>query len=156
MELYLVRHAEAVSEQEDPRCPLSNRGREAVSRMAGFIRDLNINVKVIKHSKKLRAEQTARELARAVTSADGLQATEGLTPNDDVRPMKTLLEDAQENVMIVGHLPYLSRLVSCLLDAGREQKTVAFGACCVVRMDYNEASGEWGIRWVLTPDIVKS
>ena len=156
MELYLVRHAAAVSEQEDPRCPLSARGREAVSRMASFIRDLNINVKVIKHSKKLRAEQTARELARAVTSADGLQATEGLAPNDDVRPMKTLVENTRENVMIVGHLPYLGRLVSCLLDAGREQKTVAFGACCVVRMDYNEASGEWGIRWVLTPDIVKS
>ena len=156
MELYLVRHAEAVSEQEDPKRPLSDSGRETVSRMAGFVKRLNIKVKVIRHSNKLRAEETARKLAEAITSAEGLQAAEDLAPNDDVRPMKSLLEDARENVMIVGHLPYLGRLVGCLLGVDWDKRTVDFKAGCIVRMDRDESSGEWGIRWVLTPDIIKA
>jgi hypothetical protein len=37
-----------------------------------------------------------------------------LAPNDDVEPTRVRLNHGTENVMLVGHLPHLSRLVSRL------------------------------------------
>ncbi|MEE9199818.1 MAG: phosphohistidine phosphatase SixA [Candidatus Brocadiales bacterium] len=156
MELYLVRHGEAKRPEEDPAQPLSERGKKAISKVAGLIRDLHIRVRVIKHSGKLRAEETARELAKAVTSAGGIEQSEGLRPNDDVGPVKVQLEEAGENIMIVGHLPYLSRLASDLLCGDRRQDIVTFRAATVVRLDRDEASGAWHIRWVVTPDVAQA
>lgn len=155
MELYLVRHGEAKRPEEDPAQPLSERGRKAISKVAGLIRDLNIRVRVIKHSGKLRAEETAQELSKAVTSAEGLEKAGGLAPNDDVGPMKTLLEDTNENVMIVGHLPYLAKLASSLLCGDPTQDIVSFQAATIVRLDRDESSGGWRIRWMLTPDVAE-
>lgn len=156
MELYLVQHAEAKSREEDPSRPLSDRGRETISRVTGFAKGLGIKVRVIKHSDKLRAEETAQELAKAVTSAEGLQKADGLGPNDDVGQMRTLLAETSDNIMIVGHLPYLSRLTSSLLGVEQEQKAVDFQMGSIVRLDRDEPSGKWHIKWFITPDIIKA
>ncbi len=55
MLLYLVQHAQAKSEAEDPTRPLSREGEETVKRMGAFVRDLHPNVSTIWHSDKLRA-----------------------------------------------------------------------------------------------------
>ncbi|MCB7129386.1 MAG: phosphohistidine phosphatase SixA [Candidatus Brocadiales bacterium] len=156
MEVYLVRHAEAKRPEEDPGQPLSERGREAASKVAGLLKGLDIKVKVIKHSGKLRAEETARELSKAVTSSDGLEKTEGLAPNDDIVPMKTLLEKTGGNVMIVGHLPYLSRLASSLLGTDPDKNIVNFQTASIIRLDRDHSPGSWRIRWMLTPDITET
>ncbi len=153
MELYLVQHAEAKREEEDPRRPLTDRGREAISKVAEFVKGLDIKVKVIRHSEKLRAEETANELAKVVTSAEGLHKTPGLGPNDDVGPMRTLISETDENLMIVGHLPYLSRLASSLLGVDQEHKIVDFQMGSIVRLDREIPLGRWCIRWMVTPDI---
>lgn len=112
MELYLVQHAEAKKEEEDRSHPLTDRGRGDISRVANFLKGLSIIVKVIKHSDKLRAEQTAQELVKGLVATEGLERTLGIGPNDDVKPLRETLAKTQGNIVIVGHLPYLSKLLS--------------------------------------------
>jgi phosphohistidine phosphatase len=152
MELYLVQHAAAKGEQEDRSRPLTDRGRQDIARVAEFVERLNIKVKAIRHSDKLRAEQTAQELAGRVRSAEGLEKTAGLGPNDDVERLKEILTGMEDNLMIVGHLPYLSRLVSSLICGDQDLRIVDFRMGCIVRLDQD--NGRWHLKWMITPDLV--
>jgi len=154
MELYLVQHAEAKREEEDPSRPLTDKGKEDISKVANFLKKLNIAVKVIKHSDKLRAEQTAQELSKGLTSIDGLEKTSGIGPNDDIRFMEELLAKTQDNIAIVGHLPYLSKLLSSLICQNEGLKVVEFRMGSIVRLDRDEATRNWHIRWMITPEIL--
>ena len=57
--LYLVQHGEAVGESVDPNRPLSAHGRATVEQVAACAARLGLKVDQIRHSGKLRAEQTA-------------------------------------------------------------------------------------------------
>lgn len=154
MELYLVQHAEAKKEEEDPSRPLTDRGREDISKVANFLKGLDIIVKVIKHSDKLRAEQTAQELVKGLVATEGLERTLGIGPNDDVKPMRETFTKTQDNIAIVGHLPYLSKLLSSLICQSENLKVVEFKMGAIVRLDRDETTGNWHIKWMITPEIL--
>ena len=74
MHVYLVRHAKALSPDEDPKRPLSAEGREQAKSVARFLkRQQLVLVNEVWHSTKLRAKQTAeifvKELALTVPEA---------------------------------------------------------------------------------------
>jgi phosphohistidine phosphatase len=76
---------------------------------------------------------------------------DGLAPADDPGRAKSEVEAAREPLMLVGHLPHLSRLASLLLvgDPGREIIRFRNGAIvCLV-----QAEGRWLLQWVLTPEL---
>jgi phosphohistidine phosphatase len=55
--------------------------------------------------------------------------------------------------MIVGHLPFLGKLVSLLATGNEYTNIVAFeagGMACLNRSD----PGQWQIEWVITPPIL--
>ncbi len=56
--------------------------------------------------------------------------------------------------MLVGHLPYLSRLVAQLLGAGADRTLVRFQMGGVVRMERDDA-GRWAVGWMLVPELVE-
>jgi len=59
MRLYLIQHAKAKPKQEDPACPLSEKGREDIRKVAGFLKGYTQSpIREIKRSGKTRAEQT--------------------------------------------------------------------------------------------------
>jgi phosphohistidine phosphatase len=110
--VYLVRHGEAVSADVDPSRPLTQAGWLAVERLAAWAAAADIRPGEILHSGKLRAEQTAEILADYLMPAKGATVRRGLGPDDDVRPIADSLAAADHRLMIVGHLPFLGRLVS--------------------------------------------
>ena len=60
----------------------------------------------------------------------------GLQPKDDVRPMAAALERETEALMLVGHLPFLGRLVGQLVAADADSAVVRFtnaGIVCLCR-----------------------
>lgn len=67
MRLYLVQHAAAKSEEEDPARPLSGRGAGRISeRWARYLKEhVDIRVEEIKHSGKLRAGRRPRRWPRS-------------------------------------------------------------------------------------------
>ncbi len=149
MQLYLVQHGAAKPEAEDPQRALTEEGRRTVERLAEFLLPRGLSLHRIEHSEKLRARQTAEILAARLRPAEGMKQMAGMAPNDDVEPMRARLEKESKNVMLVGHLPYLSRLLG--LEADRT--VVQFHMGGVVRLD-REVGGHWVVRWVMPPELL--
>ncbi len=79
---------------------------------------------------------------------------DGLAPKDAVEPIKQELEQANRNVMIVGHLPFLGRLVAFLLTGNSDNDVVAFQFGCVVCLK-RENAGEWRLQWMIVPKFLQ-
>jgi phosphohistidine phosphatase len=150
MKVYLVRHGEAVSSQSDPKRPLSEQGRADIRKVASFIKPMGITVEHIWHSGKLRAAQTAEILAESLMVEKDCSAHEGMGPNDDVTIIAEELEAYDTNLMIVGHLPFLTYLIS-LLVSGRETSSITtYDAGSIVCLNRSDP-GQWQIEWMITP-----
>lgn len=153
MYLYLVQHGEAKPDREDPARPLTDRGRDEVARVARHAAGMGLQVAEIRHSDKLRAEQTAALLAGHLKPLRGVREVTGLAPMDDPATARAEVETAQEPLMLVGHLPHLGRLSSSLLvgDPGKEVIQFRMGAI----MCLAKAKPGWLLQWILTPEIAR-
>lgn len=152
MKLYLVQHAKAASEQVDPQRPLTEEGRNDIKRIAAFIKPLNLCVDYLWHSGKKRAEQTAEVLAEAI-KVKTQTARNGLGPNDDVTVLKDELVSATGDIMVVGHLPFLSKLASLLLAGSESANTVAFKNAGIIALARSEEN-QWQIDWMVIPELL--
>jgi len=153
MRVYLVQHAKATSEQADPERPLTEEGRQDIQKVAAFIKPLNLSVDYLWHSGKKRAAQTAGVLANAIKTTGGIITHDGLGPNDDVTALRDELASTNQDIMIVGHLPFLSKLASLLLTGSGGADTVAFKNAGVVSLSRSEAN-QWQVDWVITPELL--
>lgn len=154
MNLYLVQHAEARQKEEDPERPLSEKGRTDIRKIAVFISEnADIQVNSIMHSGKTRAQETAEVLAEYLNPPDGIKEVEGLNPLDDPMIWVRRVTETKEDIMLVGHLPYLIKLSTHLLCQDENKKTVDFrmgGVVCLKR----DESGGWSVRWMVIPEIL--
>lgn len=151
MEIYLVRHGEAESELVEPTQPLRERGRADVTRMARHAARIKVAVAEIRHSSKLRAEQTAEILAAHLRPVHGLRETDDLDPTYDPGKAQDAIEAAVEPLMLVGHLPHLARLTSLLLVGDPNKAIVRFQPGAMARLERTDTG--WVLGWVLTPEI---
>lgn len=152
MDLYLVQHGEAASEEQDPSRPLTDLGRRQVSRVARALAAAGIAPAGIYHSGKLRAEQTARILAEALHPGLVPSRMQGLAPMDEPAAAARAIAAFAAPVMLVGHLPHLSRLCSRLVTGDPGREIVAFhngGVVCLAP----RANEGWALRWIVTPDV---
>jgi len=154
MNLYLVQHALARPETEDIQRPLSKRGLNETIRIAGFLSmQANLRVSHILHSGKLRAQQTAEILAEGIEPEGGVSATDGLKPMDDPAIWIERLTAEQKDIMLVGHLPHLSRLVSRLVCKDETRTVVTFRNSGVVALGLDD-NNAWSVSWVITPQLL--
>jgi len=149
MTLYLVRHGEYVPKKINPDCPLSDRGLIEVARMAELDTGKEIELTKIFHSGKKRALQTAIILKEYLKPVFGLEKTRGLNPNDDIFYIVGLIGKA-ENIMIVGHLPFLEKLASYLVTGDEDGLVVQFPTAGIVCLDKDNKE-KWEIKWTLMP-----
>ncbi len=153
MKLYLIQHGEAKPESEDPERSLTARGEKevvAVSKAAG---GLQIRPSKIFHSGKLRAKQTAQIIASALKISNSLvQPSQGLNPNDDIHTWAERISKEKEDLMLVGHLPFLEKLTSFLLCGDENARVVLFRYGAIVCLDQKGDKG-WAVRWILTPEM---
>ncbi len=153
MELYLVQHGAAKTEAEDPQRSLTEEGMRTVERIGEHLAALALALDRIEHIDKLRARQTAEILAAKLRPANRTVQVPGLAPNDDVELTRVRLNEETRNIMLVGHLPHLSRLVSRLFGLERDQTLVRFQMGGSVRLD-RDATGRWVLCWILTPELL--
>ena len=142
MHLYLVRHGEAQREDVDPERHLTARGVEEVTNIAKDAVDLvGVRQLQIFHSGKARAAQTAEIWAGLV----GIETTEadGLAPNDDPAIWAGRLEGQSDDVMLVGHLPHLERLVGLLVTGDADTGVAGFPAGGFVALERTD--GGWAV-----------
>jgi phosphohistidine phosphatase len=147
--VYLVRHGEANSPLVDPERGLSTRGRSSVERLAVWAATVFSPAPEIRHSGKPRAAQTARILSHAFQLDSEPVAVAGLNPNDAVQPVADMLGSEAHPVMLVGHLPFLSRLASYLIVGDAGKPIVEFDTATLVRLSRDQYG--WAIDTVTPP-----
>lgn len=151
MFLYLVQHAEAKKEEIDPNRPLSEKGLKDITKTSLYLTQLNISLHKIFHSKKLRAKQTAEVLFRHLKPIRGITEIDGLSPLDEPEIWFNRLRDIPEDIMLVGHLPHLSKLASLLLCGDKEKNIIEFKMAGIVCL--RKEADSWLLQWMLTPEI---
>lgn len=154
MNLYLVQHAEALSKEEDPDRRLSDKGKAAADRMANFLEKSGVSVSRVVHSGKARARQTADILSAAVAKGKEPEVGARLEPNDSVEPVARWLNEwDDEDIMIVGHLPFMERLLSFLVAGDSNAGVASFKPGSIARLDKEE--GGWTLSWMIRPELLK-
>ena len=147
--LYIAHHGDAVGPQENPMRPLSATGQQQVTDLAAEAAGRGVRPRVIWHSGKLRARQTAEAYWRACNPLAQVTAARGLLPGDPPAWIadRMLAEDGE--LMVVGHMPHLPSLLALLLTGTTDAPDAGFplnGLVCV-----EEQAGTWTERWRLTP-----
>ncbi len=151
MRVYLVQHGLAMDQSEDAARPLSDQGREGVSRTAGFLSLFEKPRPVwIGHSGKLRAGQTADMFAEAWGGIAVKQVAD-LAPNDDPGIWSAHLAELSEDVMLVGHLPYMQRLAGLLICGDACSDPVRFRNGGVLCLQKGESG--WTVLWHINPAL---
>ncbi len=150
MSLFLVQHGESLPKDQDPEKGLSKKGIEETQKIAQVAKMYNIPVSQIVHSGKKRALQTAQIFHKELKIEAQLQIIEGIAPMDSVESYAQQI-DSKANTMVVGHLPFMGKLVSLLttgtigFDLYRFQNS---GIVCLEKED-----DKWHIKWTLNPNI---
>jgi len=151
--LYLVQHAEAKREEEDPDRPLTEKGKADIRKVTEFLKGKGLRASRMLHSGKLRARQTAEVLAEAISLESNVEQADGLGQLDDPDIWRSRLSKENKDIVLVGHLPHLARLTGLLLSGDPERKPVHFrngGVVCLAR----DETGNWSVQWVLTPELL--
>lgn len=120
--------------------------------MAQMAAAKNVEVSAILHSGILRAKQTAEILAAYLQPTGKVQQLSGLLPQDDPAIAKAEVEAAEKPILLVGHLPHLSRLVTLLVSGTAEAEVMEFAPATVVCC--GKDGSKWQIAWTLTPRLL--
>ena len=152
MALYLVQHGKSLPKDVDPDQGLSDEGVAETERIANVAKEYAVNVKSIKHSGKTRARRTAEIFASALNPGEDIQETNGIKPLDDVAAFAENIQ-AEDNVMLVGHLPFMERMTSFLVTESIEKPVFKFQNSGIVCLDKDPETQSWFIKWTLMPHI---
>ncbi len=152
MAIYLVQHGKNLPKDQDPEQPLSEPGTEAVKDIAERAKQAGVRVDKIEHSPKLRAKQTAEIFGKALEPKQGIQERSGIKALDDVTAIAREL-DPETNLMLVGHLPFMEKLVAYCITGNQDRLVMKFQNGGIVCLDQEKESGQWYIKWNLVPDL---
>jgi phosphohistidine phosphatase len=153
MRLYLVQHGEAKSKDIDPERRLTENGLRELEGVVKLLVPVRASVASIWHSGKPRARQTAEILSAAVSTSAGVVERQGLAPKDAVSPTRQAIEAQEQDLMVIGHLPFLGKLAALLLTGEEGREVIAFRYGCVVCLERQEG-GPWRIRWMVEPGLL--
>jgi phosphohistidine phosphatase len=150
MAMYFVQHGLSLSKEVNPDRPLSDDGRREVEGISVHLRDAGVKIDKVCHSGKTRAEQTAQIFADNI--GDGkVYEQSGMNPNDDVKVFASSLNKG--DIMYVGHLPHMGKLVSFLVAGDENADVVKYSNGGVVCVEKDNDS--YHILWTLTPALCK-
>ena len=152
MALYLVQHGKSLPKEQDPRKGLSEEGAAEVERIAEVAAHYGISVSRIVHSGKQRALQTAEILAGKLSPANGVDSIDGIKPLDDAAAFGDALQ-ITDDVMVVGHLPFLEKLVAYLVTGKTGPPVFRMQNGGIICMDLYPDSTHVVIRWALMPNV---
>ncbi len=153
MALYVVQHGKSLPKAQDPEKGLSAEGKMETERIADVARGYQVRVSRILHSGKKRACETAEILSMRLSPAGGSESGAGMNPMDDVRTFSDSL-DLDKNMMLVGHLPFLERLIGQMVCGNPNQIVFKLQNSGILCLDRVPEVKNPVIRWALMPCIV--
>lgn len=151
MKLYIVQHGVSLSEEVDPEKSLSPDGEEQSRKIAEFLKEKSVRVDTIWHSPKKRAVQTAHILSETVVIPE-IQERKDLNPMDPISNLPEEIEPLEKNLMIVGHLPFLQKLVSFLLSGTEDGRFISIKNSGVICLEHTDS---WKVLWAIIPELLE-
>jgi phosphohistidine phosphatase len=155
MDLYVLRHAKAeraAPDGDDASRPLAQKGQRDARRLGRWMRDRGIAPDLVATSALARAQETATLVFQGGGPPPPFEDWEELEPGGTVESVLARLEalDPDRAVLVVGHEPLLSALVSAAIGGGRIR--LAKGALVKVGGFVPGAGGE--LEWLVTPAVI--
>ena len=131
--------------------PLSEQGIRDIRILALHMQNMDVQLGNVFHSGKLRAEQSASLVVEKVSPQVQPVQTEGLNPGDDPTVIIEDIEQMDTNILLVSHMPFVSRLCSTLLtgNADAEFASTPGTIFCLEKTD-----GKWRLAYMLRPDFL--
>lgn len=161
MNLYFMRHGIALPTEDsatpsDHERPLSSKGTKRTRRAAKGIRRLGLSFDVVLTSPLVRARQTAEIVCAALTDEIPIVELPTLAPECPVDALMADLGSYRDraNLLLVGHEPSLSKILSHLLHGkGGLPLGVGLkkGTLCRIQLDTFPPTGPATLGWLLTP-----
>jgi len=160
MDLYILRHAIAVPHgtsgyEQDSERPLTKKGKDKMLRIAEGLRAFDLSFDLILSSPFPRAKQTAQIVADVFGAKKVLEYTDHLTVGGDP---ENLVDEIQkkyadrQSIMLVGHEPYLSGLISVLVSGSANLSiTMKKGGLCKLTGDTLQYGRCATLEWLLVP-----
>ncbi|MFC1739219.1 phosphohistidine phosphatase SixA [Planctomycetota bacterium] len=142
-----------IKQRRRPPTAFERRRHERSKKMAKFIKPVSLSVGYIWHSPKKRSVQTAQLLGEAIKVQNRMLERQGISPNDDVGKLASEISSAEQEIMLVGHLPFLSKLASKLLCGSESANTISFKNAGIVCLERTEVEN-WQVNWTVIPELV--
>jgi len=140
---------------DESKRPLTMEGVGKMRRIARGMRRLKLDFDVILASPYLRAKQTAEIVAAVLSVGDKLQFSDHLAGHGDLVQLVTELNEyhrACKSILLVGHEPSMSELISMLLAGNRSlQLVLKKGGLCKLTVDALRHGRCATLDWLLTP-----
>jgi phosphohistidine phosphatase len=161
-QLLIMRHAKSDWDSEygsDRDRPLAPRGVKAAKLMGRFLAQTGRTPELVISSTAVRAQTTAELAAESGDWDCEIEMESALYGTHPLALIELLAERAElpERVMVVGHEPTWSGLVSAIAGGGRVRMPTAAVAC----IDLGEtpwqglAPGRGELQWMVTPKLIK-
>jgi phosphohistidine phosphatase len=160
MNVYILRHGIAMEPgspgiNTDAERPLIPKGEQRLREAADAMEKMGLSFDAIISSPYLRARQTAEIVAKHFKLQKKLMFSDDLIPGGNpqalIRQLNGL-KPAPENILIVGHEPFLSRFIA-LLASGGTGATIDLkkGSLCKLETEELEYGHCATLAWLLTP-----
>ena len=158
MNLYLLRHGiaeERGTPGRDSERPLTGEGKDQLRSIGKAMKKMDLPFDRILSSPYVRARQTAEIVSQTLKKSDLIQFTDALICERNPAALIQEINAADsraEEILLVGHEPFMSRLISMLLS-GKENCEILFKKGGLCRLEVKDL--KWGqcacLRWLLTP-----
>jgi len=160
MQLFLLRHGLAVERgtrgfEDDATRPLTPKGRRQLRKIAAAMKKLEPDFDLILSSPLVRAKQTAEIVAAGLKLKKRLKFSNALAPGGAAPILMRQLgreKPVPGKILLVGHEPDLSRLISLLVTGGPLlQLDFKKGGLCKLEAAKLSAGKCATLAWLLTP-----
>jgi phosphohistidine phosphatase len=162
--LFLLRHGLAVEREEfnfanDEFRPLTPKGKRQLRKIAAALRAMELRFDVILSSPLVRARQTAEIVAAELKLRKRIALANELKPGGGAKKLvlKILAQKINSgDVLLVGHEPDLSQLISLLVTGGRDAGfALKKAGLAKLEIEKLRAGKCATLAWLLTPAQMK-
>ena len=158
MNLYILRHGKACARSPkwhpDGTRPLSREGEKKMFNVARGIQSLHLSFDLILTSPYIRAFRTAEILAEVFESKKVFETSNLVAEAEPKAVIDEINESFPElsQIVLVGHEPFLSRLISILLSGKDDVSTnLRKGGLCKLSVKKLSFGPCATLEWLMTP-----
>jgi phosphohistidine phosphatase len=157
MNIYILRHGIAMEregwqEKDDSQRPLTIDGEKQLKKISKALEKMELKFDLILSSPFERAKKTAEIVAEKLDLKKMLKFSDNLTPEGDLESLVAEINKLKpENLLLVGHEPYLSKLTAQLISNGDMEMDFKKSGLCKLKTEKLQFNRCAKLCWLLTP-----